>query len=92
MSYHQLSADERIELCKLRVNQALSLLEIAKRMKRSQSTVMVTHVDKASKFLLAELGKNKTAGEINRVTLELFSKIQPAYRKTMTFDNGTEFI
>jgi transposase, IS30 family len=53
--------------------------------------VIVTHVDKASKFLVAGLGKNKTSAEINRVTLGLFSKIKPADRKTMTFDNGTEF-
>jgi transposase, IS30 family len=53
--------------------------------------VIVTHVDKASKFLLAKLGKNKTAEEINRVTIELFSNVQIEYRKTMTFDNGKEF-
>ncbi len=34
--------------------------------------VLVTHVDKASKFLVAGLAKNKTASEINRVTEKLF--------------------
>jgi transposase, IS30 family len=53
--------------------------------------VIVTHVDKASKFLVAGLGKNKTAEEINKVTLELFSKISIEDVKTMTFDNGKEF-
>jgi hypothetical protein len=37
--------------------------------------VIVTHVDKASKVLIAGLGKNKTAAKINKVTLELFAKI-----------------
>jgi transposase, IS30 family len=53
--------------------------------------VIVTHVDKASKFLVAGLGKNKTAEEINRVTFELFEEIKIDDCKTMTFDNGKEF-
>lgn len=36
---------------------------------------LVTHVDKASKFLVAGLAKNKTASEINRVTEKLFQEI-----------------
>ena len=53
--------------------------------------VVVTHVDKASKYLLAGLAKNKTMAEVNRITLKLFEKVKPAFRKTMTFDNGREF-
>ena len=53
--------------------------------------IVVTHVDKASKYLLAGLAKNKTMAEINRVTIKLFEPIKPAFRKTMTFDNGREF-
>jgi transposase, IS30 family len=53
--------------------------------------VIVTHVDKASKFLVAGFGKNKTAEEINKVTLALFSKFNKEDCKTMTFDNGKEF-
>ena len=53
--------------------------------------VIVTHVDKASKFLVAGLGKNKTSSEINNVTLELFREISDDRLKTMTFDNGKEF-
>jgi IS30 family transposase len=52
---------------------------------------VVTHVDKASKYLLAGLAKNKTMEEINRVTLKLFEPVKPDFRKTMTFDNGREF-
>jgi len=53
--------------------------------------VIVTHVDKASKFLLADLGKNKTSSEVNKVTIRLFSQIPKTQQKTMTFDNGKEF-
>ena len=53
--------------------------------------VVVTHVDKASKYLLAGLAKNKTMEEINRVTMRLFEPVEAAFRKTITFDNGREF-
>ena len=53
--------------------------------------IVVTHVDKASKYLLAGLAKNKTMDEINRVTFNLFEPIESTSRKTMTFDNGREF-
>jgi IS30 family transposase len=53
--------------------------------------VIVTHVDKASKFLLAGLAKNKTVQQINQVTLRLFEPIAKTFRHTMTFDNGKEF-
>lgn len=53
--------------------------------------VVVTHVDKASKFLIAGLAQNKTVQQINRVTIKLFQQIGSAFRKTMTFDNGKEF-
>jgi transposase, IS30 family len=53
--------------------------------------ILVTHVDKASKFLLAGLAKNKTVQQINQVTMRLFEHIGIAFRKTMTFDNGKEF-
>ena len=58
---------------------------------KNHAGVVVTHVDKASKYLLAGLAKNKTVGEINRVTLKLFEPVKPDFRKTMTFDNGREF-
>lgn len=53
--------------------------------------IIVTHVDKASKFLLAGLAKNKTVQQINQVTMGLFEQIEATFRKTMTFDNGREF-
>jgi IS30 family transposase len=57
----------------------------------NHSGVVVTHVDKASKYLVAGLAKNKTMEEINRVTINLLGRMEPAYLKTMTFDNGREF-
>jgi IS30 family transposase len=53
--------------------------------------VVVTHVDKASKYLLAGLAKNKTMQQINQVTIGLFEQVKTAFRQTMTFDNGREF-
>jgi transposase, IS30 family len=53
--------------------------------------IIVTHVDKASKFLLAGLAKNKSVQQINQVTMGLFEQIGATFRKTMTFDNGREF-
>jgi IS30 family transposase len=53
--------------------------------------VLVTHVDKASKFLVAGLAKNKTASEINRVTEKLFQEMAIEKRKPFTCDNGKEF-
>lgn len=53
--------------------------------------VIVTHVDKASKFLVAGLGKNKTSSEVNKVTIKLFTQTLKTQRKTMTFDNCKEF-
>jgi transposase, IS30 family len=53
--------------------------------------VVVTHVDKASKYLLAGLAKNKTVEQVNQVTIELFKDIKSEFCTTMTFDNGREF-
>jgi len=53
--------------------------------------IVVTHVDKASKYLLAVLAKNKTVQQINEVTIELFKDVQTEFCKSMTFDNGREF-
>ena len=53
--------------------------------------VIVTHVDKASRFLVAGLGRNKTSAQVNEVTINLFKNIPDIQKKTMTFDNGKEF-
>lgn len=53
--------------------------------------VIVTHVDKASKYLLAGLAQNKTVQQVNQVTMALFEGVKAGFRQTMTFDNGREF-
>jgi IS30 family transposase len=58
---------------------------------QKHSGVIVTHVDKASKFLVAGLGQNKTSEQVNQVSIALLIPVPAVYRKTMTFDNGKEF-
>lgn len=53
--------------------------------------VIVTHVDKASRYLVAELAPDKTADSINEVTAKAFKKIPKDLLKTFTSDNGKEF-
>ncbi len=52
---------------------------------------IATHVDKASKFLVARLMKNRTAAQMNQVSIEAFNEIPADKRRTFTFDNGKEF-
>jgi transposase, IS30 family len=58
---------------------------------KNHNGVIVTHVDKASKFLVAGLGEDKTSAEVTQVTISLFAQVPDGQRKTMTFDNGKEF-
>lgn len=53
--------------------------------------VIVTYVDKASKYLLAGLVKNKTVEQVNQLTIKLFAEVKQSFRTTITFDNGREF-
>ncbi len=46
----------------------------------------MTHVDKASKFLVTDLDRNKAAAQIHQVTIGLFSEIPQEQRLTMNFD------
>jgi len=52
---------------------------------------IATHVDKASKFLVARVMKSRTAAEMNQVSIAAFSAITADKRRTFTFDNGKEF-
>jgi transposase, IS30 family len=53
--------------------------------------IIVTYVDKKSKYLLAGLVKNKTVEQVNQLTIKLFSEVKQSFRSTITFDNGREF-
>jgi transposase, IS30 family len=57
----------------------------------NRTGIIVTHVDKSSRFLPAGLAKNKSVQQINQVTMGLFKQVGATFRKTMTFDNGREF-
>uniref|UniRef100_UPI00257A87E1 IS30 family transposase n=1 Tax=Candidatus Cyanaurora vandensis TaxID=2714958 RepID=UPI00257A87E1 len=66
---------------------------------KNHQGVIVTHVDKAARYLgvrywtpVAELAPDKTADSINRVTLKAFEEVPKEYRKTVTSDNGKEFV
>ncbi len=52
---------------------------------------IATHVDKASKFLVARVMKNRTAQKLNRVSITAFREIPADKCRTFTFDNGKEF-
>jgi hypothetical protein len=53
--------------------------------------VLVTYMDKASKFPVAGLAKNKTAREINRVTEELFREIPSEKEKPLLVTTTKNF-
>lgn len=52
---------------------------------------LVTCVDKASRYLLAEVIPDKTAGSVNTATEKMFKQVPAEKRKTVTSDNGKEF-
>lgn len=52
---------------------------------------IATHVDKASKFLVACVMKTRTSAEMNRVSIAAFAQMSADKRRTFTFDNGKEF-
>jgi transposase, IS30 family len=52
---------------------------------------LVTYVDKASKFLMVGLIKNRKAEHVTAVSIQLFQRLAAGQVKTVTFDNGKEF-
>jgi len=62
---------------------------------KNHQGVIVTHVDKASRYLgvryrtpVAELAPDKTADSMNEVTAKAFKEVPQEYRKTFTSDSG----
>jgi IS30 family transposase len=53
-------------------------------------SVLALH-DRNSRILWATRPKNRTAAPTARALMALLKPLPPAFRKTMTFDNGTEF-
>lgn len=52
---------------------------------------LVTYVDKASKFLMMGLIKNRRAEHVTAVSIQLFQDLAVRQVETVTFDNGKEF-
>jgi transposase, IS30 family len=52
---------------------------------------LVTYVDKASKFLMVGLIKNRKAEHMTAVSIQLFQDFAVGQVRTITFNNGKEF-
>jgi transposase, IS30 family len=52
----------------------------------------VTYVDRKSMYLLSGLTNGKYARSITEKTVELFKSIPKRLRKSITLDNGKEFV
>lgn len=58
---------------------------------KDKQYAIVTLVERVSGMSLAWIVPNKSAEEVNKAIILLFSKIPSDQRKTLTFDNGSEF-
>lgn len=58
---------------------------------KSNGSLVATHVERKSRYLLVGRTDDKSADSMNATTQRLFRKIPRSNRKTMTFDNGKEF-
>lgn len=56
-----------------------------------KTTGILTHVERKSGFLLADLLKRKTASFVKEKAVERFKDITEDKKHTITYDNGTEF-
>lgn len=56
-----------------------------------KTTGILTHVERKSGYLVADLFKKKSAKLIKEKTVESFAKIPDDKKFTITYDNGTEF-
>ena len=52
---------------------------------------LLTILDRRSGYLLVSNVGNKTSGVVRDASVRLFKKMKSANRRTLTFDNGTEF-
>lgn len=58
---------------------------------KDKQYAIVTLVERVSGVSLARIVPNKSAEEVNKAIILLFSKISPDQHKTLTLDNGSEF-
>ena len=60
--------------------------------KDSSSINLLTMVDRKTGFLMADLNENKLSGPIALILLRNLTKFPKSARRTLTFDNGKEFV
>ena len=53
-------------------------------------TRLATHVERKSRYLMAGMLEDRTAAAFKAKTVNLFGKVEPSLRKTLTLDNGSE--
>lgn len=58
---------------------------------KDRSSYVLTLVERKSGYLLLKRISKKLAATVRNSSIALLRKIPPRYRKTLTFDNGTEF-
>lgn len=56
-----------------------------------KTTGILTHVERKSGYLLADLFKKKSAEIVKEKTIQSFKRISQDKKYTITYDNGTEF-
>ena len=58
---------------------------------KDRRAYLLTLVDRRTGYLLVSKVGSKKAHIVRDSSIRLLQKMKPAYRKTLTFDNGTEF-
>jgi transposase, IS30 family len=56
-----------------------------------RKSVLVTHVERKSGYLLVAKAEGRTSAAVNRASYQLFQALPPHLRRTLTLDNGKEF-
>ncbi len=56
-----------------------------------KNTAITTHVERVSGYLIADLLPRKRAEALATMTINRFRDLSPCQKKTVTYDNGTEF-
>lgn len=58
---------------------------------KERTARMLTHVERKSGYLIADLLKEVSAEIVSEATIKAFKKLQRDKKQTLTYDNGTEF-
>lgn len=91
---------QREEAKKKRIDERPSIVETRQRVGDWEGDTIVgqektihvlTHADRKSGLLLADKAEDATAPAIRRLTVARFNRLPKKKRKTITYDNGTQF-